>query len=120
MGAIGAVIDSARVMGSWWLATGREVADWWLARHNTEVVVEYVSPEELELTVSAPTEPPLEGAWVSIDLPSFPEMWTPFLEGRGIRYALTDWGVSIPLDDLAPGRRITIRLSKADSVDPPS
>jgi peptidoglycan/xylan/chitin deacetylase (PgdA/CDA1 family) len=106
---LGEVVDSARAQGQWWLATGREVADWWLARRSAQVELANRSEGQIVVRVVA-RQADLSGAWVSVYLPGSPTDWTPTVDDRQVRYAEFDWGLRVPVADLVAGEETEIVL----------
>jgi peptidoglycan/xylan/chitin deacetylase (PgdA/CDA1 family) len=113
---INGVIDSARADGDWWIATGLDIANWWLARSETDVQMGYAPGAELEVRVTAPAGHRLAGAWLNVDLPGYPEYWAPLVDGRPTEYVLTDWGMRIPLVDLPPRATTVVRLVRSEEA----
>ena len=105
------VIDSARAQGDWWFASGHEMASWWLARWESSLAVEDVDDGRLEVSVQADASLGLDGAWLEVFLPGLPEDWIPRQRGALVRHVRTEWGVRIPLPDIAPGEESLIDLT---------
>ncbi len=105
------VIDSAQSMGEWWIAAGRDVADWWLARRAINAELTHVTDGEIEVRLTTTASQPTGEFWLNIDLPGYPEDWTPVVDGRPSRYELSDWGMRIPLADVYPNaaKIVTVR-----------
>jgi len=116
VGAVDEVLASVVAEGGWWLATGGEVADWTLARHSTEVAFLSVASDRIELEVRAPTDRPLSNAWITVNLPDSPDVWSPVSGEAPQSYGLTPWGLVIPVDDLPAGDGRVIVLERDDSL----
>ena len=97
------VIDSARAQGDWWFASGHEMANWWLSLWESSVGVNDMGEGRLQVSFTADDELGLDGAWLEVFLPGLPEDWIPRQSGALIRHVRTEWGVRIPLVDIAPG-----------------
>jgi peptidoglycan/xylan/chitin deacetylase (PgdA/CDA1 family) len=120
LAAVGAVADSARAQGDWWIARADEVADWWLARARTRVT--FVPRETLDLgeelaptpisdiLVEAPMDRGVDGLWVDVVLPHGSASVLPLVDGRSVDFAATDWGVRVPVPLLPPGGTARISL----------
>ena len=113
---VGEIIDSARAMGGWWIATGREVADWWLARRETDIQTTRAPNGDIVVRLAVAETGFLRGAWLNVDLPGYPEEWTPTVDGRPSRYELSDWGMRIPLEDLSPGATTIVGLTRLNGL----
>ncbi len=111
VGAVTEVVDSAHAEGGWWLATGRQIADWWLARHGTRVTMRegLEAPDLLEASVTA-SDLPLEDAWVTIYLPRGLGERVPVVEDTPVPYRETPWGIAVPLSTVPAGETRTVRL----------
>jgi len=109
---IGELIDSARAVNDWWIATGREIATWWSARHATALQVLDTPSDKIAFDIVAPAGLPLSGAWVRAIVPERSRDWIPLVAGSQVAYAQTTLGLRIALPDLAPGERITVTLAK--------
>jgi peptidoglycan/xylan/chitin deacetylase (PgdA/CDA1 family) len=105
------VIDSARAQGDWWFASGHEMANWWLSRWESSVGVNDMGEGRLQVSVTADDELGLDGAWLEVFLPGLPEDWIPRQSGALIRHVRTEWGVRIPLVDIAPGEESLLDLT---------
>jgi peptidoglycan/xylan/chitin deacetylase (PgdA/CDA1 family) len=105
------VIDSARASGDWWFASGQEMASWWLARWESSLVVHDLDEGRLRVSVQADASFGLDGAWLEVFLPGAPEDWIPRQRGALMRHVRTEWGVRIPLLDIAPGEESLIDLT---------
>jgi hypothetical protein len=104
------VIDSARARGDWWFAAGSEMAEWWLARWETVLDVRDAAEGQLEVTVRADEVIGLDGAWLEVFLPGTAEDWIPRQGGALMRHLRTEWGIRIPLADIAPGAEVLVEL----------
>jgi peptidoglycan/xylan/chitin deacetylase (PgdA/CDA1 family) len=107
------VIDSARAQGDWWFASGSEMATWWLARWESSLAVAEVDDGRLQVLVQADASLGLDGAWLEVFLPGVPEDWIPRQRGVLMRHERTEWGIRIPLSDIAPGEASQIELANA-------
>ena len=67
---------------------------------------------ELQVRVTAPLNRSLKQAWMNIDLPGYPEEWTPVADGQPVPFVVTEWGLRVPLMDLAPGEAAVIALRR--------
>lgn len=103
--ALGQVMDSVRVQDGWWPVTLRELGDWALARSGAVVEMGGWQNGRLELEVAAPDDAALVGAWLEVSLPDDPASWEPRVEGRPVEFAVTPWGIAVPLDPLEAGER---------------
>jgi peptidoglycan/xylan/chitin deacetylase (PgdA/CDA1 family) len=108
---LGEVIDSAQTGRLWWIATGGDVARWWLARAGATLALEERAGGALEVTVTAPADAALPGAVVELFLPGGGDAWMPAAEEPALPHERTVDGLRLALDFLAPGetRRIVIR-----------
>jgi hypothetical protein len=117
VGVIGEVIDSARAEGSvaWWLASGSEVAQWWLARDGSRLQVKPAEPEGIQVEVTATSS--LGSAWVEVYDERARTTLVPFDGETPLPYARTEWGVRFPLPDLAVGesRLLFLRPQTAET-----
>ncbi len=132
--AMAEVADTARAQGDWWLAEGRELADWWMRRQR--VRVRFVTESEADvgryegvssaglptLAVSLPEgERGLDGVWVDVTLPRGSRGVVPWVGGSPSDYAATPWGLRVPVGVLEPGsvRRISfVRMESSDTQEP--
>ena len=105
------VIDSARAQGDWWFASGHEMANWWLSRWESSVGVNDIGEGRLQVSVTADEALGLNGAWLEVFLPGLPEDWIPRQSGALMRHVRTEWGVRIPLADIAPGEESLLDLT---------
>jgi len=108
---LGEVMDSvAADEKAWWVATGSDVASWWLARRAAGVTVGRGPEGHVELRVSAPPDEPLVGAWLSLVLPDEKASLAPMIDGRPVGFARAAWGLAVPLGDVPAGGTRRIRL----------
>jgi peptidoglycan/xylan/chitin deacetylase (PgdA/CDA1 family) len=119
------VAESARAQRDWWFARGDQMARWWRARVGTRLSFESPGgkiPPGLsrsgidDLVVTAPAEAPLESAWIDIVIPSARRGFVPLLNGHPVEFALTDWGIRVPLAPVPAGAEVRIALARADST----
>ncbi|MGD8495778.1 MAG: polysaccharide deacetylase family protein [Gemmatimonadales bacterium] len=138
IGVVGTVIDSiAAQRDTWWVATGRDVARWWLDRDAMRVRLTDAPPPadsagvaadsagtaaELQLQLDAPRGTGAREVWVDVVLPGGERL--PYEDDRQLPYARTPWGIRIPVRALTPGETRTIRLvptgaapKEADAAD---
>ncbi len=109
VGVVGEVIDS--VSGGqtdWWIATGAEIADWWLARSEARLQLDG-PPDSLSLRLLTPPSPALSGAWIDVSLGPDSAL-RPFVDGRPLAWAPTEWGVRFPVGALTTGETDAIQL----------
>jgi len=122
IGVVGTVLDSvAAERDTWWIATGGEIARWWLDRDAMQLsLTASADADELELVVEAPIGSTDREVWLDIILPAGDRV--PYAGSRQLPYARTDWGLRIPLRPLATGEVRTIRLLPPveDMTDPDS
>jgi len=107
------VIDSARAQGDWWFASGNEMASWWLARWESTLEVKEDDDGRLEIVVQADATTGLDGAWLEVFLPGEAEDWIPRQNGALMRHVRTEWGIRIPLMDIAPGEASQIDVTSS-------
>ena len=114
------VADTARMQGDWWIARADEVATWWRARSGVDV--DFVpagqppqgvgtSPSGLsDIVVHGLVDEPLRDVWVDVVLSAGSESLIPFVDGRSVDFAATEWGIRVPVGALAAGedRRISL------------
>jgi len=113
---VGQVIDSiASGQTDWWIATGAQITDWWLARSEARLSIEG-PPDTLSLRLLTPASPALSGAWVDVSLGRESEL-RPFVDGRPLAWAPTEWGIRFPIEVLTSGETDAIQLV-VPSVDP--
>jgi hypothetical protein len=117
VGVVGEVIDSAQSKGEWWIAAGRSVADWWLARRETKVQISDLPRGDLELRVTTSPQHGLLGGWLNLILPGDPQFWTPEMSGQPLQYSETNWGLRIPIPDMAPSEESVIVLRHNDGTE---
>ncbi|MEQ1856304.1 MAG: polysaccharide deacetylase family protein [Longimicrobiales bacterium] len=126
--AVGAVVDSARAQGDWWLAQGAEVADWWTRRAETRVT--FVPKEsstylgdELEpvpmsdILVEAPTDRGIAGLWIDLLLPRASVSMRPLVDGASVDFEATEWGMRVPVPALTPGGTARISIVRLAAED---
>jgi len=109
VGVVGEVIDS--ISGGrtdWWIATGAEIADWWLTRSEARLQLEG-PPDSLSLRLLTPPSPALSGAWIDVSLGPDSDL-RPFVDGRPLAWAPTEWGVRFPVEELTTGETNAIQL----------
>ncbi len=108
---IGTVLDSVAAQGdTWWVATGADIARWWLDRDAMRLTLRSATePGDLELTVEAPIGSSSREVWIDLTLPG--RTLVPFEGERQLPYAQTEWGLRVPLRPLSSGEVRTIRLS---------
>jgi peptidoglycan/xylan/chitin deacetylase (PgdA/CDA1 family) len=111
--AIGMVADSVLAQKDWWIASAGDVADWWAARTATRVRFVPAADGLADLLVEAPVDRDIVGVWIDIVLPGG-ERVLPTVEGRPVDFAVTEWGVRVPVTDLPAGatRRISLLLTE--------
>lgn len=108
---VGEVIDSLRTAGGpWWLATGGEIADWWLSRAAVEVAIQTAPPA---VTVDLSPGRPTYGAWMEVYGPEPARDLAPFVGDRALPYSRTAWGIRFPLPGLAADEDLRIQLVPA-------
>jgi peptidoglycan/xylan/chitin deacetylase (PgdA/CDA1 family) len=123
--ALASVLDSARLVGDWWIAPGGGVAEWWGARDG--VRLSFASRGESsapagggtwveELLVEAPPLRPVADLWIDIVLPDAPAATFPLVDGTPVGFVETAWGMRVPVGDLPPGgvRRVSLMAAPAD------
>lgn len=125
VGALGDVVDSARVEGAWWLSTGGEIADWWLARGAASVTVRAPSVTEASITGGEPAygleirvtagEAALEDPWVSVFLPDGLGDQAPDVDGIPVAYRETPWGIAVPVGRVPAGETRTVTLAGGEA-----
>jgi peptidoglycan/xylan/chitin deacetylase (PgdA/CDA1 family) len=108
---VGEVVDSARANGDWWIATGRDIADWWSARRTAVLQMVRATEREVVIDVTAPAGAALSGASLRVVLPERAASWVPSIDGRGVAYARTPLGVRVTLPDLMPGERVVVTVA---------
>jgi peptidoglycan/xylan/chitin deacetylase (PgdA/CDA1 family) len=137
--AIRAVISTAKAQDDWWIAQAGDVAHWWTQRAQVRVTMlpsEEVPPSS---TVSAAADTPAdtgaqsprtfpvvrveapEGAgiarlWVDVVLPHVADALAPFVDGVPVSYSTTEWGIRVPVGDLAAGEVRIIHLRPAEEA----
>jgi hypothetical protein len=120
------VAQDARSQGGWWIARAGDVADWWSGR--SEVRLSFVPQEPVylgdalapapvsDVLVAAPDERAVSGLWIDVVLPRGSAGTVPLVDGEPVRFESTDWGLRVPVRDLAAAD--TARISFAVVVDP--
>lgn len=115
IGVVGSVLDSvAAQRDRWWVATGADLARWWLDRDAMRLSLE-ADAEAPQLRVTAPSGSGAREVWLDITLPGGERV--PFEADRQLAYARTAWGIRVPLRPFAPGESRLIRLVRPDSLD---
>jgi hypothetical protein len=111
---------AVRAEGNWWIARADEVAAWWRVRAQVEIAFapplppppgETMSPSgQPDVLVRGPTEGGLRDVWIDLVLPRSSESVVPFVDGESVDFAATEWGLRVPVGNLAPGdeRRISL------------
>ena len=113
VGVVGEVIDSlAAGQTDWWIAPGAEIAEWWLARSEARLQL-LGPPDNLSLRLLTGPSPALAGAWIEVSLGPDSGL-RPFVDGRPLAWARTDWGIRFPAEELTTGGTDVIQL-----MDPP-
>jgi peptidoglycan/xylan/chitin deacetylase (PgdA/CDA1 family) len=130
IGVVGSVLDSvAGQRDTWWVATGAEIARWWLDREAMRMELREEAPgEAFELVLRAPSGSAAREVWIDVTLPGGERV--PFEGRRRLPYAMTDWGIRFPVHPLVPGEVRTLRLvtpgaleaetATSEGSDPPS
>jgi peptidoglycan/xylan/chitin deacetylase (PgdA/CDA1 family) len=108
--ALTQILDSVRVQGGWWAATGGDVADWTLARQGASVSVLGWEEGRVEFEVAAPDDRPLPGAWLRVVPPLGAQEWEPIVDGTPVEFARSAWGLSVPLPSMGSGESRTILI----------
>ena len=109
VGVVGQALDSiAAGQTDWWVATGAEIADWWLARSEARLLIEG-PPDHLSLSLVTPASPTLAEAWIDVSLGPDSEL-RPFADGRPLAWAPTEWGIRFPVGQLTTGQTDAIQL----------
>ena len=100
--------------------TGAEIADWWLARSEARLLVEG-PPHQLSLRLLTPASPALSGAWIDVSLGPDSEL-RPFVDGRPLAWAPTEWGIRFPIEELTTGEtgEIQLLIPPGDQAGPDS
>ncbi|MDH3297426.1 MAG: polysaccharide deacetylase family protein [Gemmatimonadota bacterium] len=118
IGVVETVLDSiADQRGTWWIATGSEIARWWLDREAMSLSLRPAAEgDDLELVVEAPIGSSYREVWIDVTLPGDDRI--PFEGERQLPYAPSEWGIQFPLRPLAAGELRTIRLVRGVGVQP--
>lgn len=68
------------------------------------------------MLVEAPKGDGIRGLWIDVILPAGVDGVIPFVDGQPVPYATTEWGLRVPVGDLAAGeaRRILLRVAGPD------
>lgn len=132
------VADSLRSGDGWWLAEGREIADWWLARDALQVtwrpaaggapsggagasvaadsaaaadpVPEGLTPVDMPtLVVTSPDG--IARLWMDIVAPLLPAGAVPLVEGVSVDHALEPWGVRVAIGTIEAGDSVTVSFA---------
>jgi len=124
--ALGAVLDSARAQGDWWMATGADVARWWRDRADTRVT--FVPPDPVsrpgvsaggvdDLLVEARGAGGVAALSVDVVLPTARHAVIPLVDGVSVNFTETEWGMRVPVGDLRSGetRRISFVHVESDA-----
>jgi len=111
IGVVAAVLDTiSKQRDTWWIATGAEIARWWLDRDAMRLTLRRgTDTDDLELDIEAPIGSSSREVWIDVTLPGGERV--PFEGDRQLPYALTEWGVRIPIRALSAGELRTIRLA---------
>lgn len=108
---LGEVMDSVLAQGEdWWIATGRAVASWWLARREATTELSRGPASGLEVAVRASDAAGLENAWLRLVSPDDAGLLVPWIDGEPVAFVRDDWGVSVPVGMIAAGRTRRIIL----------
>jgi len=107
--ALGAVADSARAQGDWWIARASDIAAWWTARAATTVEFERAADVVADILVTAPLDRSVDDLWIDIVLANAPEGMVPLVAGRPVDFEATEWGMRVPVGSVSAGeqRRVT-------------
>ena len=117
IGVMDAVLDSVAMQrNTWWVATGAEIARWWLDRDAMQLTLRRITDtDDLVLEVRAPIGSSSREVWIDMTLPGGERL--PFEDGRQLPYERTEWGLRIPLRPLSAGEVRTIRLATPAGVE---
>jgi peptidoglycan/xylan/chitin deacetylase (PgdA/CDA1 family) len=114
VGVVGEVIDSARSQpGNWWLATGEEIARWWLARDGVVLNLPESDPDSLQVRVLSGDG--LAGGWIEVYGDALASL-VPFDSERQLPYARTEWGLRFAMPELPGGETRTFILRPEPEV----
>ena len=94
----------------WWPATGRAVAEWWLARSEATVIATRDSARNLQFVVRSASSRPLAGAWLRVILPRDAHDLEPLLNDRPVTFAREPWGLSVPIGGLIADQSARLTL----------
>ncbi|MDX1579600.1 MAG: polysaccharide deacetylase family protein, partial [Gemmatimonadota bacterium] len=114
IGIVGSVLDSVVAQRDrWWVATGSDLARWWLDRDAMRLSLER-DGEDLRLLLTAPSGSAAREVWLEVALPAGERI--PFEAERQLPYARTDWGIRVPVRPLTAGERREIRLVRPGAL----
>lgn len=123
--ALGIVADSALAQGDWWIARATDVASWWSARGETTVAFRApasgsTATDISDLVVTAPADRGLDDLWIDVVLPYATEDRIPVVDGRSVAFEATEWGMRVPIGDLAAGqeRRVSFLVVEPGGAPP--
>jgi peptidoglycan/xylan/chitin deacetylase (PgdA/CDA1 family) len=111
--AIEAAVRSALEAGDVWIASGSEIAEWWLRRSQIALRVHERADRSAVLTVAVLGSQSVESAWLHVHLPedrstyAAPEMGDIILESH-----YGPWGLRVRLPELTPGEAIDILIPR--------
>lgn len=109
IGVVETVLDSVSAeRDMWWIATGAEIAQWWLDREAIRLTLGETDGTDLSLVVEAPVGSSAREVWIDLVLPGDR---VPFEGERQLAYARTEWGLRIPLPPLGVGETRSLRLA---------
>lgn len=119
IGIVGTVLDTVAVArDTWWVATGADIARWWLDRDAMRLAMREAADGALEVEIRAPTGSAGRETWVEVMLPRGERI--PFDGDRRLPFAPTEWGIRVPLAPLASGQARLLRLVvPADTLEAP-
>lgn len=130
--AVRTVADSVRAQGEWWLAEGRDVADWWLRRSWLELEWEMANAgdaaamtsilaadgleraldQDLLVSWSDPTTEAgdgegassvITGVWIDVVAPALARGSLPVVDGTSVDFIEEEWGMRVSLGSIASG-----------------